>query len=148
MARGSTQPLTEMSTRSISLGKGGRCVRLTTYHHAVSLSRNLGASGPFQACTFIIYLCYDCYILTELLPYTGKQLPKFRRILVNFWGSISPKCLGLFGPEAEGTMIPEDKILCYCFSTGALLFWCFASSWIGVRDTDRTTVLYLRILPT
>ena len=31
MALGSTQPLTEMSTGSISLGyKGGRCVRLTT----------------------------------------------------------------------------------------------------------------------
>jgi len=30
MAVGSTQPLTEMSTRSISWGKGGRCVRLTT----------------------------------------------------------------------------------------------------------------------
>jgi len=35
--------LTEMSTRSISWGKGGRCVRLTTYHHPVPLSRNLGA---------------------------------------------------------------------------------------------------------
>ena len=42
MALGSTQPLTEMSTRGISWGKGGRCVRLTTYHHLVS-SRNLGA---------------------------------------------------------------------------------------------------------
>ena len=31
MAPGSTQPLTEMSTRNISLGdKGGRCVGLTT----------------------------------------------------------------------------------------------------------------------
>ena len=31
MALGSTQPLTEMSTRNISLGaKGGRCVGLTT----------------------------------------------------------------------------------------------------------------------
>jgi len=42
MALGSTQPLTEMSTGSISWGKGGRCVRLTTYHHPVLLSRNLG----------------------------------------------------------------------------------------------------------
>jgi len=30
MALGSTQPLTEMSTRSIFWVKGGRCVRLTT----------------------------------------------------------------------------------------------------------------------
>jgi len=43
MALGSTQPLTEMSTRSISWGQRRPCVRLTTYHHPVSLSRNLGA---------------------------------------------------------------------------------------------------------
>jgi hypothetical protein len=30
MALGLTQPLTEMSTRNVSWGKGGRCVRLTT----------------------------------------------------------------------------------------------------------------------
>ena len=30
-ALGSTQPL-EMSTKDFSWGKGGRCVRLTTYH--------------------------------------------------------------------------------------------------------------------
>jgi len=55
MALGSTQPLTEMSNRNG--GKGGRCVRLTTYHHSVPLSRNLGTgnlnflepSGPVQA---------------------------------------------------------------------------------------------------
>ena len=43
MALGSTQPLVKMSTRNIPGGKGGRCVRLTTYHHTVPLSRNLGA---------------------------------------------------------------------------------------------------------
>jgi hypothetical protein len=32
-----------MSTRDVSGGKGGRCVRLTTYHHIVPMSRNLGA---------------------------------------------------------------------------------------------------------
>ena len=42
MALGSTQPLVKMSTRNIPVGKGGRCVRLTTYHHTVLL-RNLGA---------------------------------------------------------------------------------------------------------
>jgi len=30
MTLGSTQPLVKMSTRNISWGKGGRCVRLTT----------------------------------------------------------------------------------------------------------------------
>ena len=43
MNLGSTQPLVKRSTRNIPGGKGGRCVRLTTYHHTVPLSRNLGA---------------------------------------------------------------------------------------------------------
>ena len=42
MAQESTQPLTEMNTSCISWGKGGRCVRLTTYHHPVPLTWNLG----------------------------------------------------------------------------------------------------------
>jgi len=33
----------KMTTRNIPGGKGGRCVRLRTYHHTVPLSRNLGA---------------------------------------------------------------------------------------------------------
>ena len=43
MALGSTQPLVKMSTRNIPGVKDGQCVRLTTYHHTVQLSRNLGA---------------------------------------------------------------------------------------------------------
>ena len=43
MALGSTQPLVQMRTRNIPGGKGGRCVRMTTYHHTVPLSRILGA---------------------------------------------------------------------------------------------------------
>ena len=35
MALGSTQPLVKMSTRNVPGGKGGRCVKLTTYHHTV-----------------------------------------------------------------------------------------------------------------
>ena len=53
---GSTQPLTEMSTRRISWGKCGRCVRLTTLPPpcaVVMKSVNLNflePSGPLQAC--------------------------------------------------------------------------------------------------
>ena len=55
MALGSTQPSTEMSTRSISWGKGGRCVRLTTLPPScvVTKSGNLNflePSRPVQAC--------------------------------------------------------------------------------------------------
>jgi hypothetical protein len=56
MALWPTQPLTEMSTRSISWGKCGRCVRLTTLPPscaAVKKSGNLNSlepSGPLQAC--------------------------------------------------------------------------------------------------
>jgi hypothetical protein len=42
MALGSTQPLKEMSTKSGSWGKGGRCLRLQPYHHPVPFSCNLG----------------------------------------------------------------------------------------------------------
>jgi hypothetical protein len=56
MALGSTQPLTEMSTRFISWGKGGRRVRLTTLPPSCAVvmkSGNLNflePSGPLEAC--------------------------------------------------------------------------------------------------
>jgi hypothetical protein len=62
MALGSTQPLVKMSTREVSGGKGGRCVRLTTYHHIVPMLRNLGAltlldpSGPAWPVMGVLYL--------------------------------------------------------------------------------------------
>ena len=72
MTLGSTQPLVKMSTRNIPGGKGGQCVRLTTYHHTVPLSRNLGAltslysSGPPMAC--------DRSALPLPLPYTNIKI--------------------------------------------------------------------------
>jgi hypothetical protein len=65
MVLGSTQPLAEMSTRRISWGKGSWCIRLTTYHHPVPLSRNLGTltswnplglSGPVMELLYHFYL--------------------------------------------------------------------------------------------
>jgi len=56
MALGSIQPLTEMCTRSVSWGKGGRCIRLTTLppSYAVFISfgnlKFLEHSGPLQDC--------------------------------------------------------------------------------------------------
>jgi hypothetical protein len=62
MVLGSTQPLVEMSTRDVTGGIGGQCVRLTTYHHIVPMSRNLGAltlldpSGPAWPVMGVLYL--------------------------------------------------------------------------------------------
>jgi len=56
MALGSTQPLTEINTRCIPGGKGGRCARLTTLPLSCAVvmkSGNLNflePSGPLQAC--------------------------------------------------------------------------------------------------
>ena len=59
MALGSTQPLTEMSTGSISLGKGGRGVKLTTLAQSWFVINKSGSpkflelSGPVQSCNGI-----------------------------------------------------------------------------------------------
>jgi hypothetical protein len=56
MALGSIQPLTEMSTRNISWGKGGRCVGLRTLQLRVPIVLKSGSlnpleiSGPVKAC--------------------------------------------------------------------------------------------------
>jgi len=56
MALMPTQPLTEMSTRRISCGKGGRCIRLKTLPPSCAVvmkSGNLNflePSGPLEAC--------------------------------------------------------------------------------------------------
>ena len=56
MTLGSTQPLTEMSTRKISWGKGGWCVRLTTLPPSCAVVMKSGnlkflePSGPLRVC--------------------------------------------------------------------------------------------------
>ena len=69
MALGSTQHLKTNEYQEYFLGvKGGRCVRLTTYHHPVSLSRNMGTltswkplghSGPVMGLIYLFasFLC-------------------------------------------------------------------------------------------
>ena len=60
IALGSTQPLTEMSTRNISWGKGGRCVGLTTLPPSCADCQTSGdlsllePSRSVQTCTGII----------------------------------------------------------------------------------------------
>ena len=65
MALQSTRPLVKMSTGNIPEGKGGQCIRLTTYHHTVP-SWNLGALtsqnslGLFWPVTGQLY-CYNLW---------------------------------------------------------------------------------------
>ena len=71
MALGSTQPLTEMSTRKFPGGKCGRCVRLTTLPPSCAVvmkSGNLNflePSGPLQACNGTALLLLLLYIKTN-----------------------------------------------------------------------------------
>jgi len=56
MALVSTHPLKEMSTSSISWGKGGQSIRLTTLRPSCTVVMKSGnpnflePSGPFQSC--------------------------------------------------------------------------------------------------
>ena len=75
MPRGWPQLLTEMSTRSISWGKGGRCERMTTFPPSCAIVTKyvnlnvLEPSGPVQACN------------GTALPYIAQVSPKDGKIL-------------------------------------------------------------------
>jgi len=64
MALGSTQPLTEMSTRNIYGGKGGRCIRLKTLPPSCAVVTKSGKlnflepSAQLQACNEIYIYIY------------------------------------------------------------------------------------------
>jgi len=70
MALGSTQSLTEMSSRGISWGvKGGQCVGLTPFHFHVpilfksGILKLLEPRGLVQACNGMRHLDFATYIL-------------------------------------------------------------------------------------
>jgi hypothetical protein len=73
MAQGSAQPLVKTSTRDVPGGKGGRCLRMTTYHHVVPMSRNLGAltlldpSGPAWPVMSVLYLAFLQFMVRIIL---------------------------------------------------------------------------------
>jgi len=75
---------------TISWGKGGWCVRLTTYHHPVPLSRNLGTltswnplglSRPVMGLIYI-YLLQRKNIFTRL--FTFRYVAKFKKLVLNY----------------------------------------------------------------
>ena len=80
MSLGSTQPLTEMSTRCVSChqefswGKGGRRVWLTTYHHYnafVTKTRSLNSPGPLRAYMACSGTTLPFYCTWDHLEYCG-----------------------------------------------------------------------------
>ena len=87
-----------MNTRSISWGKGGRCVRLTTYHHPVPLSRNLGTltswnllgpSGPVIGLLMFVCVCVCIYkqhtiIYIIILYTTDSNSQIYKMIIYNY----------------------------------------------------------------
>ena len=83
MALGSTQPLTEMSTRCISWGKGGLCVRLTILPPSCAVvmkSGNLNflePSGPLQACNGTALPLLYLVIKNKLWIFKQKELANF-----------------------------------------------------------------------
>ena len=72
---GSTQPLTEMSTRGMSWGKGGRCLRLTNLPPSCTVAMKSGnldfmePSGPLQACNGTAASRAPLAPLAPLTPY-------------------------------------------------------------------------------
>jgi hypothetical protein len=83
MALGSTQPLTEMSNRCISWGKGGRCLRLTTYHYPVPLSWNLGTLTPWNPLDHSRPVTWLLYLLHFIITYFLFHLPMYFVISVS-----------------------------------------------------------------
>jgi hypothetical protein len=72
MALGSIQPLTDMSTRSISWGggggKGGRCVGLTTLPPSCADCQEIWEPqplGPVQACNRIAFFFSERIIVLD-----------------------------------------------------------------------------------
>jgi len=67
MALGSTQPLTEMSTRSISWGKDGRCVRLTNLTTSCAVVMKAGNLNSLQPSGPLLYLYLYHYTISNKL---------------------------------------------------------------------------------
>src|SRR5215468_5222175 len=78
MALGLTQPLTEMSTRNISWGKGGRCVGLTTLPPSCADCLKIWEPQPPGTLRACQGLYRDCFTFT--FTFTPNQVLVFKTL--------------------------------------------------------------------
>ena len=117
MALGSTQSLTEMSTRRISWGKSGRCVRLTTLPPFCAVVMKFGnlnflePSGPLQACngTDLPFFYTQWYLhIEERLGFMASLEAIMRQLMPLLWKkssspTFSHTLTGICHPDAHLT---------------------------------------------
>jgi len=142
MALGSTQSLTEMSTRCISWGKGGRWLRLTTLPPSCAVVMKSGnlkflePCRPLQACngTALPFFTHSTCGAKAAGAYGWQSLPPSLPIFYKFWEHQPPStltaCPGgirialtllkfgfLWAPEPFLTFQKREKSCTYCDST-------------------------------
>jgi len=97
-------------------GKGGRCVRLTTYHHPVPLSRNLGTltswnplglSRPLMGLIYLftfLQITYQvvCVCVCVSVCFLTRGVAKFMGWLKNDWSRKLPCCVQHPVPTVSG----------------------------------------------
>jgi len=118
--------------RSFSWGKGGRCVRLTTYHHPVPLSGNLGTSTywnrlePSGACNGTAFalsmtdIVMRVVTLCSLMVNFKKFLP-VDNVMPNYTTS-HPSDSTLIAGDSGMLFCSRHKLICCCCCCGFLSF--------------------------
>jgi hypothetical protein len=166
MALGSTQPLTEMSTKNISWDKGSRCVGLRTLPLSCAdclkiWSFNLlEPSGPVKGCNGVAFIVHYCirhsrndqgYALAQWLRHCGTNRKVAGSVLCNHVppamhnkGKSIP-LQALTGPEGSSSLrLPDFKTIGTrkCLSLSAVSTGCLYSrkySWCSfLLETDST----------
>jgi len=113
-----------MSTRSISWGKGGRCIRLTTYHHPVPLSWNLGALtswnplGLSRPVMRLLYFCF-CWLIRTLIQIPRNQNGWLSSLICCNFFKISLPVLSTY----QDTGVHADDILAHTDNDKIPLYW-------------------------
>jgi len=95
MALGSTQPLTKMSTRNISWGKGGLCVRMTTLPPSYADCLEIWVPEPPGTLRACPDLYRDCFTFTKNFLWPADS---------------SLVCLVFFRRQANANLVPQLQV--------------------------------------